>query len=53
VVSSDRKEFERPAIDLVTGSRYRAGTNRGTVVRVRVKQPVSFNIVGSEPAQTH
>ena len=52
VVSSDQKAFERPAIDLVTGSRYRAGTNGGATVRVRVRQPVSFSIVGMEQAVT-
>ena len=52
VVSSDRKEFEWPAIDLVKGSRYRPGREDGAAVAVRVRQPVTFSIVAAEGSPT-
>jgi len=45
VVSSDHLAFERPAVDLIKGSRFRPATIGGRATAVRIRQPISFSVV--------
>ena len=45
IVSSTDEGFEKPAIRLLLGSRFRPARLKGAVVRVRIELPIQFTLV--------